>query len=108
MNKPNRPIIKRKISTLISQSSKFSPESEVPSSTVVNNHGSITVTVPKENTSSSKEDQTQSSEIDSSKTAKSSIDDIDSFLMNETDVSLDYEPTESDDILLEIEQLLES
>lgn len=113
--KHSRPIIKRKRSTSSFQTS-VSPSKEI-SSTVEN---VVQSTVPDKTEKAKEEQNILSKEEDSGKlvpdkeksTPKTSVDDIDSFLLNEVNVTLDYEPDanvdESDDLLLEIEQLLES
>ena len=113
--KSTRPVIKRKRSTNLLQPS-VSPSKEI-SSTVENITESI---VPEQSEKATTEVNTLSEEGNSDKfvsdkeklTPKTPVDDIDSFLLNEANVTLDYETdpsiNESDDILLEIEQLLES
>lgn len=111
MNKSNRLIIKRKRAIAILIPPTSVSESEI-SSTVTQNGESANST-PTESNKSPKTEAPQSPVVNTeAQTAKTSVDELDSFLMNETDVNLDYEPdggiNESDDILLEIEQLLDS
>lgn len=112
--KCSRPIIKRKRSSSLLQTS-VSPSKEV-SSTVVKLSEPVlqkSEELHSESNTSSKKIIRDSGISDNEKRIpKTSVDEIDNFLLNEADVTLDYEPdgaiNESDDILLEIEQLLES